>query len=279
MKLQTVSVTPEVAKSWLQKNGMNRRLSKSHVSRLAHQMREGKWVLNGQTICFDTDGRLLDGQHRLNAVVESGATVQMTVAMGVEDDRAFKTYDGVALKRGAHQVAQMMGVKNANNVSAFSRIIMAYEEATNMDEFAQLVAANRSMAPDEVAEKAQEVEREAHEIEEMLGRPLIAQAGSKSVLMAIVALLNRADPVSCASFCRKLKTGMVDSERDPCLLLRDRIMSGQRSKTPNQWKQMLMAITIKAFNAHREGRELTFLRWRVEGNQPERFPRFAGGKP
>lgn len=110
MRYQTVLVDPKKAELWLKKNTKNRKVSNRHVSQLANEMKEGKWLLNGQAIAFSKDGVLLDGQHRLLAVIMSGVTVEMTVAFGVDHPDAFKTYDVISLKRGVAQVASMMGV-------------------------------------------------------------------------------------------------------------------------------------------------------------------------
>lgn len=277
MNLHVMTVTPELAKAWLAKNGKNRRISQVHVNRLADAMKHGRWVLNGQTVSFDLEGRLLDGQHRLSAVVESGQTIQMAVAVGVSDDEAFKSYDGVALKRGANQVATVMGVKNANRTAAIARVIMAWESAKSMEEFAR-DAGRGGQSPYEVAEKAEEISEEAHAADEMIGGHVASKSGSRATLVAMVMLFNRVDPVATSTFCHKLKTGIVDGENDPVLLLRDRLLSGQRGKGGNSWRPVMMALTIKAFNAHRTGRKLKNLRWRTEGDQPESFPRIEGAR-
>jgi hypothetical protein len=55
-------------------------------------MADGGWKVNSQPIAFDTAGRLVDGQHRLLAIVRSGITVRMAIAFKVQHD-AVKTID------------------------------------------------------------------------------------------------------------------------------------------------------------------------------------------
>lgn len=84
MNIQLVTVTPELAAQWLATNTTtNRKISQPTVNGYAHDMIRGKWQVTGETIKFDTDGRLIDGQHRLTAVVVSHRTVQMFVATGI----------------------------------------------------------------------------------------------------------------------------------------------------------------------------------------------------
>lgn len=278
MHFQTMSVTPELASIWLKKNDKNRNISAVHVKKLAHEMAHGGWVLNGQTVSFDDGGRLLDGQHRLSAVVMSGCTVPMAIAVGVSDPEAFKTYDATALKRGAHHVAQVMGVKNANKVSAAARVIMCWEAAQSPSQFASMLRTGmRELQPAEVAEKACELQEELIEAGSMINLRLSRASGAGTLVEAILVLLNRADPVGCASFTKKLNTGMFDSAEDPCLHLRDRIIAGRGSVSANAWRPTLAALMIKAFNYHRRGLPLKSLRWRQEGDNPESFPKIDGG--
>jgi hypothetical protein len=87
MKHTIVGVTPEIAAAWLRQNiAHNRTLRAAEVARLAGEMKAGRWVLTPTGIVFDTNGKLIDGQHRLSAVVLSGCTVQMIVWHNVETD-------------------------------------------------------------------------------------------------------------------------------------------------------------------------------------------------
>ena len=79
-----MNITPEKAMTWLETtNSNNRKIIDNHVQRLARDMRHGKWQLNHQGIAFSVDGVLLDGQHRLWAIVESGTPVKMAVTFNL----------------------------------------------------------------------------------------------------------------------------------------------------------------------------------------------------
>lgn len=108
MELSIETITPKQAEKYLQFNTSNRNLRKSLVSQYARDMTNGKWRLTHQGVAFNCDGTLLDGQHRLKAIVESGVTVQMLVARGVDsknqlvmDDHAKRSAgDALTLARG-----------------------------------------------------------------------------------------------------------------------------------------------------------------------------------
>ena len=95
-KTKTLSVTPEMAQRWLNSNTHNRPIRNNVVERYTAAMKRGEWKLTSEAIQFchpyvDSEGKsqketLIDGQHRLWAIVNSGATVEMTVVWGCEPD-------------------------------------------------------------------------------------------------------------------------------------------------------------------------------------------------
>lgn len=83
IRTEVVEVTPRTAAEWLTLNRRNRRARTLLVSKYAADMAAGQWRMAGEPIKFDTSGNLLDGQHRLSAVMLSGATVTMLVVRGL----------------------------------------------------------------------------------------------------------------------------------------------------------------------------------------------------
>ena len=84
METKTVMITPEMAKEWLTHNmAGNRPVQKGTVHSYARQMRNGSWNLTHQGIAFDENGELIDGQHRLRAIIEASVPVEMNVSTGV----------------------------------------------------------------------------------------------------------------------------------------------------------------------------------------------------
>lgn len=85
-------ISPEIATDWLRRNVSNRPRRPGTVKKYAMTMASGKWMLTPEGICFDTTGRLLNGQHRLAAIAQSGAEVEAIVFRGVSAD-VFKAFD------------------------------------------------------------------------------------------------------------------------------------------------------------------------------------------
>jgi hypothetical protein len=97
MKTVQQTITPEMAKSYLLKNVSNRRLRKSWVAHLRSAMDRGEWQVTHQSIALTADGRVVDGQHRLHAVIAHGKPVEMMVMHGAPWD-TFGVVD-VGMKR------------------------------------------------------------------------------------------------------------------------------------------------------------------------------------
>lgn len=90
-------VTPESAKRYLERNTENRRLRNWWVNSLAGCMRRGEWITTNQGVSFDTTGKLIDGQHKLEAVILADMPVTMAVFRNL-DPSAFKVLD-IGVKR------------------------------------------------------------------------------------------------------------------------------------------------------------------------------------
>jgi hypothetical protein len=88
--VELIDVTPKVAAEWLELNHRNRPKRPALISLYANTMRQGEWKLTSEPIMFsdnwvDQDTQkeygetLMEGQHRLEAVIESGMTIPFTV--------------------------------------------------------------------------------------------------------------------------------------------------------------------------------------------------------
>src|SRR5262245_41386859 len=83
IRCQFMTVTPELAHAWLTSNVKNRKLRDEVVKSYARDMVNGNWVITHQGVAFNDKHELIDGQHRLNAIVESGVPVMMLVTFGL----------------------------------------------------------------------------------------------------------------------------------------------------------------------------------------------------
>jgi hypothetical protein len=79
MRTKTQTITPAKAAELLESNTNNRPLSRATVRVFADAMQRGEWKTTHQGIAIDTNGQLVDGQHRLAALVEADVPVKLTV--------------------------------------------------------------------------------------------------------------------------------------------------------------------------------------------------------
>lgn len=84
-----MEVTPEIAMEMLSNNPINRRIKPGRINTLVHEIQSGQWTPSPTPISFSSSGRLLDGQHRLNAIVRAGRPLVMAIAYDVPEDTVF----------------------------------------------------------------------------------------------------------------------------------------------------------------------------------------------
>lgn len=115
-------VSPSFAKVILGNNFGNRFIRKTHVKTLAQAIKKGAWKLSPQGIVIHkSSGRLLDGQHRLHAVIESGMDVPMFFIY-TEDEEIFKVLDQ-GVKRSMADIFSVDG-RVMDTVNFCTRIAM-----------------------------------------------------------------------------------------------------------------------------------------------------------
>jgi hypothetical protein len=96
MRYTVEEMTPVKAKRFLKRNTANYRKMKPRiVSRYADAMRKGEWRFTHQSIAVSVKGILLDGQHRLQAIVDSGVTILMVVCWNAPDGSRYESDTGV----------------------------------------------------------------------------------------------------------------------------------------------------------------------------------------
>lgn len=108
MNITQEIITPEMAREYLKFNTENyRSLSKDRVISYAGDMKNGEWQMNGEAIKFDETGKLIDGQHRLHAIIRAGVPVEMLVVRGVQE--SVNIYD-IGFRRSLGQIAKARGI-------------------------------------------------------------------------------------------------------------------------------------------------------------------------
>ena len=241
----------------LENNAGNRPLNMNHVKVLAREMSGGRWKVNGDTICLNSD-RLIDGQHRLSAVIESGVTIETLVVEGLPSD-VFDTKD-VGKRRSAGDTLAVRGEIDGKNLAAALVVIDRY-----MTGRVNCVVRYTNTEIEELLEKYPEARRSVRVCHK--SKKLVPP----STLSGCHYLFARKDEEAADEFVRALRTGIGLEEGEPVYILRERLMQNSIAKAKLS-QPYVMAIIIKAWNHHRAGTKVRFLRYREEGDHPETFP-------
>ena len=124
LTVKMVKVTPEVADNYLKFNTNNRKDKDKHVKFLANQMKSGDFLENGESIVFDKNGDLLDGQHRLKAIVKSGLSFNIPIVRGAKP-LTMATYD-TGKNRSAADILDLNNFKYSVQLASLIKSINGY---------------------------------------------------------------------------------------------------------------------------------------------------------
>lgn len=262
--IELMTITPAVAEAMLESNTKNRPYKEKVAKRWAAQMIKGNWKLTPVPIIFSRSGRLLDGQHRLWAVVLSGVTIQAYVTFGVADE--IFAYIDMGVGRTAGDIFAINGVTRANMMAAAARWVMLYDTDT--------VAAksNGETSTAELYEFFTKHPRlmDSMEIGEAFARSRLAPPSPMAAMHYICTRKSRADAdVFFTNIA--LSTGL--KRNSPAWKLHQVMVKNSKEANRSISTLALCAYTIKAWNATRDGQESTHLRWRGEKAPDEAFPK------
>jgi hypothetical protein len=282
-----VRVDRKTAAAWVEKNFEGQRgISATRVRTLANKMKEGVWMPTPQGIVFDWYDRLIDGQHRLYAFLESGLPeIYVTVTTG-SDPQFFLHLDEDVGSRHLKDLLTSGGMGNGGLISSAFRMLISYDTCQQKEDSDKGFISighvsfgkwknNREEAMAWCLSHRAIVEHIAEKLASSDARSLLRPMSLFSGFYLWVALddMERAD-----EFFDKLITGVGLTATDPVYQLRRELLrihqkvSEQRQRTQSF---MHCAFLIKAWNAFIEGDTIRQLRFHVGENWPKRI----GAKP
>lgn len=245
-----ILVTPEMAQRWLDRNTRNRRVRPATVKKYARDMAAGRWHLTGEGIKFAPDGSLLDGQHRLMAIVQSGATVLLDVHRGIDPDA--QRYMDTGRARTASDALTMKGERHTATLAAASRLALGF--AADLPDPGKYDATHGEV--EALIEQHPEL-RQAAEVACSLAR-------RTDVPPAVVAYSYwRMSQVAGAQAAADFWVAAADkvglSAGDPVIALTNRFAEARRGRE-RLTKQAMLSLIFRAWNARRAHKSLRILR-------------------
>ena len=240
----------------LDQNTANRPVDPRHVKLLADEMRSGRWKENGETIKCGC-GKLVDGQHRLLAVIESGVTIVVWLIENLSAD-VFDTID-IGKRRSAADTLAVRGEKQCKSLAAALTLLDQYATG-RMDRYVRYTNSEVMDLVDKYPEMRESV-RICRETNGLI---------PPRVLTACHYLFARKNQSDADSFIEQLISGAAMVKGSSVYVLRSYLMTNsmRKAKVPGNY---IMALLIKAWNRRKDG-NVSFIRYRTQGDSPESFP-------
>jgi hypothetical protein len=256
-------VTPAYARQLLERNTHNRNVRSRHVLAMADDMRRGEFDDNGETVKIAVDGTIIDGQHRLLAIIESGVAQRMLIVSGLPM-MAQETID-VGAKRTFGDVLLLRKEKNTAVLAATVRRLTLWNRGHRGPGLNSGTTTVKEMLT--TLDRYPEV-RDSARFANTLRAKFPVPAATIGLAHFLFSHLDQQD---CDYFFAKLAEGSRLEPNDPIHVLRRTIFESNTGRHRLN-DAVCTAYVIKAWNAFREGRPITLLRFKSGGVTPDKFP-------
>jgi hypothetical protein len=261
LDIKVEKITPAIARNILENfNSNNRKMRDKLVDKYARDMMSGRWDMTADPLRFNCDGSLLDGQHRLAAIVKSKKSIMMVVVRGV--DKAARHNIDTGAKRSVSDTLTFLGYKNVTQLAATARWLMQYD-------------------------RNQLLERPSYSNAEVLGwieaNPKVCDVvnhhskyqhkpGTKTVLISIAYLTRKNFNHESAAFIETVRTGEGLFNGNPIYALRKWLEWNDARAGRMRSIIITQGIVVKAWNTYVDGGSCEQLHFRPGGPTGESFP-------
>jgi len=275
LSITYTEITPEIAAQLLRKNiKHNRNIMNVTVNKYANLMSRGQWDFHtGDTIKISKDGYVVDGQHRLHAVVKSGITIYSFVAYGL-DNESFKNID-MGKSRRISDALHFAGIPYARVVAASIQLHWNLKNGTNTAVMTTPVSARNTQGGglDYKTNAAASLRLSAADIEQIyfknednwnryvqtyLAKCRVLETSSN--LAGMWAYLSDINANDADEFISRLVEGDALNYGSPILALRNRLLAAKTTKHGFLSSSERRAVYISAWNAFRKGKIQNSLR-------------------
>jgi|SRR5579863_8533607 len=267
------NVTPSMAIEYLTHAAPNRPLRKTRVAAYARDMESGNWQATGIPILFNSAGELVDGRHRLTALVDSGATINMLIIRGITnsavdvvDTGIIRSFGDVLSIHGEHSYT------TAKAIAALTKRCFLWDRGIYLQlggTYGGLVTHKELGA---FLEKHPEIRDRA---EYTCNRS--PSGVPSSVFAHCYSLFCDLDSDKAEEFTARWRDGVGLDAGSPILQLRDRIAAGTLgysglTKAGSWGNELKHALACRAWNIYREGRSVQKLQLPKTGLTNQNYP-------
>ena len=198
-------ITPKIAARMLKQNTVHQRdVSQVNVDIFSHAMQRNAWEFNGAPIIIASGGKLMDGQHRLRAVVQSKIPRDFVVVRGVAST-TFGTID-TGSRRGLKDV---LSIGNEKFAPVLATAINSHSAYTKGRSFATKMRRHSATYPELVAylEENPSLRRSVKFVASFVTKHINVIKLSRGSLAALHALFASKDRAFADEFITKLVNG------------------------------------------------------------------------
>lgn len=198
--IATMRITPAVAHRMLKFNTRNRKIQKSHIDAIARDIENDRWMVNAQAISFAgnpnnpdaaTDTELLNGQHRLQAIIAANQAIDVPVAVNIARE-AFSTFD-IHAKKGPRSTIS----------NGYSRILQAAARLQWKEDMGMPLIGRGSPTSGEILETLERHPGIKDALTASRRKPLLVYASS-GVLAYFLYRITKDDPVLAVQYVDEL---------------------------------------------------------------------------
>ena len=220
-------ITPSIASEYLRKNTpFNRSIRSKRVETYADEMRRGGWKLNGESICFNKKGELVDGQHRLLAIIKAGVPIETTVIRGIENDVVLFDRGGNRTETQILRMRNDVVFKPSNSIIASIKLYLTITYGINS------ARVWSSAAIVEFINTFASTLQEVHEITEVSSSKYTStQVNTKKACIQTAvmgALMKGEEPEKLARFFEIFRTGIYKTDKEmSAIVLRNDFLGGK----------------------------------------------------
>jgi hypothetical protein len=262
-------IDPEQALALLDKNAHNRNWRPRVTEQYARDMLAGNWLPTGEPIIIALDGTLLNGQHRLRAVVEANMTIVFPVIRNAGPE--YQRVADAGFKRSFADVLHLeFNETNTRLLAGAVRQVALYRAAG-------CLGALSGSDPDLTQNELVGVYLRESGLRDSIPYSTLlttaALAHKPAISTALHYLFSEVDPSDAGPYFRTLASGEMLPKDDPCFVLRRRLEKAAVSPRDRLLPTYFAAFMIKTFNYWRQGRSITTVTWHPGGSRKEEFPR------
>jgi len=240
-------VTPKLAGDWLELNKGNRTMKEGKIDAFARDMRAGNFMTTHQGVCFNDRGELIDGQHRLMAIIRSNTPVVMQITRGLPDE--IKPAIDTGTKRSVADTLRIQGYENRAVLGAVARMAMLYEQESPISTY------SRAVTVAEIVDFIHKHEDRMVEATKVAQRTYTHLAAPTSVIGTAFDIFAQIDREAAELFFDDITGLRLGGEGDPRVTLVRRLGNIQRDRERIS-PPLVLSMFIRAWNAWRTGQTL-----------------------